>query len=530
MAGTVKFGFSARNEEAQKSAKKHAAVLVSNVSEETRSGIRALIVRSIRTGIPPLEAAREIRRTVGLTSQQSLLVDNYRAGLVASGLSQDKMDKSLDRFTNKKLRQRSEMIARTEIMGALNAGSLESWKQAQKQGILPKNSKKKFIITRDEKNRACPICLPVDKQERPFTKPFVLGNGRKVQFPPAHPSCRCTIGDPSKIKTKHSGPLGNFLDKSEFLETSGIRKKEWINTTNELYKIRLDDGNYAFWKPVNDSWAVTMMEEVGIRSSATSASRELASSRVGDLLNANVPVSARRSLKSSLLGRMKDGVITESVDNAITFQTLAYYSKMAGMPLPDVAMTELLRLTAYDLIIGQTDRHDTNLLVKLSGKSMDMHKKLNWLPWVPKPFAIKIMESFNEGISLQGIDHDLTFANPDTLTAEGEFGGRANADGHPTVINDNMLDKFWWKDIRDESRGRKTDAKAFRELSAELRRKRSELLKVVNNPDYKFSSSEKTAYRRRLDYTIRALETNRLSKDFETLSRTKINTGRGRIF
>jgi len=193
--GEPEFVFNARSETAQTAAAKHAAKLVLGISEETKKAIRALIVKSMREGIPPLEAARMIRGSIGMTTTQALAAANYRASLRLGGLSEDRVDRAVAFYSARKIRERAEVIARTETLGALNAGSLESWKQAQKQGFLSKSARKKWITTPDE--HLCSICRPVDRQEQPLNKPFVLANGTKTQFPPAHPSCRCTIGEPT---------------------------------------------------------------------------------------------------------------------------------------------------------------------------------------------------------------------------------------------------------------------------------------------------------------------------------------------
>jgi SPP1 gp7 family putative phage head morphogenesis protein len=195
----VEFSFNAKNQLAQEQARKRAASLVTGVSRETKKGIRGIITQSINEGIPPLQAARMIKQSIGLTGRQSATAARYRASLVESGISEEKVEKAYERYVNKQLRRRSESIARTEILSALNAGSLESWKQAKKQGFLPKNARKKWIVTKDEILNKCPICKPINGQEQAFNKPFVLGDGRKAQFPPAHPMCRCTLADPSAI-------------------------------------------------------------------------------------------------------------------------------------------------------------------------------------------------------------------------------------------------------------------------------------------------------------------------------------------
>ncbi len=183
---STSFRFDATLPAAQRAAARHAARLVKGVSEETRRGIRAAIVRAIREGQPPFEAARAIQPMIGLNAQQVQAALNYRAELIDQGLTLQFVDRKVDRYVQKKLRERAKTIARTEVMNALNAGQEESWRQAQRAGLLPKGQKKVWIVTPDD--RLCPICEPMRDAVAEVGKPFLIPG------PPAHPRCRCAVG------------------------------------------------------------------------------------------------------------------------------------------------------------------------------------------------------------------------------------------------------------------------------------------------------------------------------------------------
>src|SRR5437867_3637332 len=141
----VRFAFDGRNEAAQRAAKHEAANLVTNITRETRRALHALIVRSFRDGIPSRDAARMIRDMVGLNEPQAAAAANYRKELVDSGLPQGRVDALTERYVAKKIRERAETIARTEVMQALNAGTRASWAAAQKEGLLGPRAKKEWI-------------------------------------------------------------------------------------------------------------------------------------------------------------------------------------------------------------------------------------------------------------------------------------------------------------------------------------------------------------------------------------------------
>jgi len=84
------------------------------------------------------------------------------------------------------------MIARTEMITAVNEGLQQSWQEAQDQGMLPKSAVKVWLTTPDD--RQCPICEELDGQEQPLDGMFeVPGTGEFVSGPTAHPQCRCAL-------------------------------------------------------------------------------------------------------------------------------------------------------------------------------------------------------------------------------------------------------------------------------------------------------------------------------------------------
>jgi len=168
-------------------AARQGARLVREVTETTRAGIQATITRSIREGIPPAEAARLIRPTIGLTERQSMAVINYRFSLLEEGATADVVARAADRYAAKLLRQRSETIARTETIRAGREGRDETWRQARAEGLLPGNVQRRWVVTDDD--RLCPACEPLGGVEVGLDEAFPHGGG---DGPPLHPNCRCT--------------------------------------------------------------------------------------------------------------------------------------------------------------------------------------------------------------------------------------------------------------------------------------------------------------------------------------------------
>lgn len=178
-------GFTGKNKEAIRVAERQAGRLVTAVSRDTRDAIRATITRAIRDQIPPYEAAKSVRQLIGLTPSQSQATLNYRESLINAGHTMAKTDQLVEKYVGKKLRERSERIARTETMQALNAGQLEIAKEMQAEGLLGMNAIQEWITTPDD--ALCDVCAEMDGVTAPVGQPFV------IEGPPAHPNCRCTV-------------------------------------------------------------------------------------------------------------------------------------------------------------------------------------------------------------------------------------------------------------------------------------------------------------------------------------------------
>jgi hypothetical protein len=210
-AQAVTFTFKGKNETAQQQARLHGAIRVREISEETEAAVRALVVSGIKDGIPPVRLARQIKETIGLTTRQARSVQRYQERLVRQGMKKDRIQKLTKRYRDKKLRERSRVIAQTEAMGALNKGKLVAAEQAVAEGLLD-NPVKRWVTGADE--RVCPKCGPMSDESVPLDDAFSNG----LMAPPAHPRCRCTIS------VVEGDPLVDYIPK-EFQHAKGILKK-----------------------------------------------------------------------------------------------------------------------------------------------------------------------------------------------------------------------------------------------------------------------------------------------------------------
>src|SRR5215831_2316831 len=156
-----------------------AAELVIRVTTEQRQAIRQAVVRAVR-GLDPQRLARDLRASLGLTARGEAALANFRARLEAlrgeppgttidtnlrrlsnRGLTAARVDDLVGRYRQRLINQRATVIARTEVMAAVNEGQRQLWTQAAAAGTLdPTEVERVWIVTPDEK--LCPICEELD--------------------------------------------------------------------------------------------------------------------------------------------------------------------------------------------------------------------------------------------------------------------------------------------------------------------------------------------------------------------------------
>jgi len=196
--------------------------LIREMSKESRLAIGQVVQEAFREGGHPYSQARDIRNMIGLTRRQSRAVWNFRRMLDSgdpsqlrealtralrdrrfdpsiwrairqeAGIRRDRVDTMVERYHQRYLQYRARTIARTETIRASNAGQLEAWQQARQQGLLDADrTRRKWIVT-----LPCPLCRQIrdmNKDGVPLDEPF-MGPDGPIDYPPAHPNCRCTVG------------------------------------------------------------------------------------------------------------------------------------------------------------------------------------------------------------------------------------------------------------------------------------------------------------------------------------------------
>lgn len=166
-------------------ANEHAAALVAGIGATATESIQALILASNALGVPVRELARRIVEDgiVGLLPKQIEANNKFVAAQRALGVSEDLIARRAAKYAAAQLRFRASMIARTEVMWALNAGQFNLWQHAANRGVLDKNVMREWITVLD--GRADDDCLELDGEQVGLQESFSLG----VDAPPLHPLC-----------------------------------------------------------------------------------------------------------------------------------------------------------------------------------------------------------------------------------------------------------------------------------------------------------------------------------------------------
>ncbi len=148
--------------------------------------LETVVRLNFRNGYAPKQIANIIKNSIGLTERGAMAVNNLENSLRLAGKAESVIEKSINFYSNRLIKQRALNIARTEVMTAVNFGQTEIWKQSFEAGFVKEQDYlKEWNTAFDE--LVCPICEPLDGEQVEVSAEFSGG----FQSPPAHNSCRC---------------------------------------------------------------------------------------------------------------------------------------------------------------------------------------------------------------------------------------------------------------------------------------------------------------------------------------------------
>ncbi len=171
--------FSITNPRAIEWARNRSSALITEIGSPTRETVREIITSGIRDGRAPRVIAKEIGSYVGLRSDQLATLRKFEAG----GAS----EAQVARRAKQLLKQRAELIARSETLRSSNQGLREMWYQAVENDLLPSNVQREWIATSDDRTRD--EHADIDGEQVGLSDMFSIG-----EEPGESPNCRCSQG------------------------------------------------------------------------------------------------------------------------------------------------------------------------------------------------------------------------------------------------------------------------------------------------------------------------------------------------
>ncbi len=223
----IQFHFGITNPETVNYLRNYEMALIRGLTQDALASVRTVITSGVTAGRNPLDVARDVRQFIGLTERQTQAVLNYRRALenldrdvlqrtlrdqrfdptvrtaIGNGakLPKEYVDKLVERYRQRFLKYRSETIARTEAIRAINAGNVQLWKQAAADGkVDAAGVTKKWIATHDGRTRHAHLTIPfLNPDGVGLDQPFKSELG-PIKFPgdpdavPANTiRCRCAL-------------------------------------------------------------------------------------------------------------------------------------------------------------------------------------------------------------------------------------------------------------------------------------------------------------------------------------------------
>lgn len=166
---------------------RRASTILAGFSDGQSRAIRALI--DFHATVEPLSQAslaRLLRPVLSLTEAQTVSLLKRRAEHQAAGAIGDTLDLRVTREASRMLRQRAQVIARTELATAWNGGAQVTMERAEASGAFETPLVKTW---RAQPGKPCPICAGLSGRSVALRADF----SASIHLPPAHPACRCVV-------------------------------------------------------------------------------------------------------------------------------------------------------------------------------------------------------------------------------------------------------------------------------------------------------------------------------------------------
>lgn len=225
----IEASFDVINPLSVKWAEKYSSELVTIVGEETKKGLREIVSYGLKKGKTLPQIARDIEAMgIGLNGRQTRSLYKYRDLLEAQELPKKAIKDKFNKYYDRLQKDRSKLIARTEVSRSVNEGYLDSLEGTRYEEVEISSA-----------GDACSECLDLAGQR------FTRAEARGVL--PKHPNCRCHwIVVISRAKKKPKVPKRPEKASDKLIAKYKDKIEEQRKLTNEiaLYRKKVQNAYY----------------------------------------------------------------------------------------------------------------------------------------------------------------------------------------------------------------------------------------------------------------------------------------------
>lgn len=363
------------------------------ISEETRAAIRSVVHQAFEMGLAPVESARLIRPLIGLDTNRVNAVMNLRARIQdpanygkkifagktairvpSGGMPAALVQKRVEQYADRLLKQRALVIARTETIDSSNEGQRQLWAQYQREGLLNRPQPRRWITTPDD--RLCPRCAALSGDvspdiDKPYEKSGLMG-------PTAHPLCRCAQGllmaraKPTKVRPvapapilappapspKPAVPSPKSFSEIETLLTGPVQKADTLGGgATSTFEVQLQNGARGVYKPSSGEGTLARDYDItpGLMPQREAGAWEVAKAMGMDDLVAPTIV---RDMTIQVGGKT-----VSEVGSYQAWQQGQVARRFGGAAKFGASQEDKARAAFFDYVIGNLDRHPGNWML-----------------------------------------------------------------------------------------------------------------------------------------------------------------------